>query len=210
MRKIRWPVVAGAVLLLSGCAHSPPPPMLAVTQTSCDALPDVQHAQPIVYNEKDEVSVSAQFDEKSACLQTALGVKSLYKVFRLPDAQTPYTIAIVSVPTEVSVFVPRITILDAKGASVLEIPRDSLTFRNGNLSALFRSHANDSYLLLASDADQIGKSSQQILETTKTEMFAAGTALITVHTGDDQTRQLVYSHNGSVEITLSPLLPARQ
>lgn len=45
---------------------------------------------------------------------------------------------------------------------------DSADFvRNGNLSALFRSHANDSYLLLASDADQVGKTSQQILENTK-------------------------------------------
>jgi hypothetical protein len=126
-------------------------------------------------------------------------------LYRLPDAQTPYSISIVSVPTDVSVFVPHIATLDARGSLVREISRDSLAFRNGNLSALFRSHANDSYLLLASDTGEVGKSSQQILETTKSEMFGTGTAFFTVYTGDDRSRQLVYSHNGSVEITLSPI-----
>ncbi len=205
MRENRWLMIASAILLLSGCAHAPPPPMLSISQTSCDTSPDMQHAEPIAYNEKDESSISAQFNEKSTCLQSGSGAKSLYKLYRLPNAQAPYSISIVSVPTEVSVFVPHIAIFDGNGALVREIPRDSLTFRNGNLSALFRSHANDSYLLLASDVDQVGKSSQQILETTRTDMFCAGTAFITVHTGDDRSRQLMYSHNGSVEITLAPI-----
>lgn len=83
---------------------------------------------------------------------------------------------------------------------------DSADFvRNGNLSALFRSHANDSYLQLASDADQVGKTSQQILENTKLVAGASGALYFAYHFGDDQSRQLVYSHNGSVEITLSPI-----
>jgi len=209
MRNIHWPVMAGAVLLLSGCAHTPPPPMLSITQTSCDALPDMQHAQPIPFNGKDDTSVSVLFDGKTACLQSGADAKSLYRMYRLPDAQSPYLISIVSVPTEVSVFVPRITILDAKGAPVREIPPDSLTFRNGNLSALFRSHANDSYLLLASDSDQVGKSSQQILESTQVTTAVSGPLYFTYHSGNDQTRQLLYSHNGSVEITLSPIPQAR-
>lgn len=209
MRGNRWPIIAGGILLVSSCAHSPPPPMLSIARTSCDASPDMQHAQPIAYNGDGESSVSAQFDEKSACLKSGPDAKSLYKIYRLPDAQTPYSISIVSVPTDVSVFVPRITILDAKGTPVREIARDSLTFRSGNLSALFRSHANDSYLLLASDVEQVGKNSQQILETTKSVMLTTGTGFFVVNTGSDRSRQLIYSHNGSVEITLAPIPTAR-
>jgi len=194
------------MLVLSACSHAPAPaPMLSITQSSCDPTPDMRNTVPIAYNEKDNASVLAQFDEKSACLQAGPGEKSLYKVYRLPDAQAPYSISIVSVPTGASTFAPRIAILDSRGILLREIARDTLAFRNGRLSALFRSHADDGYLLLASDADMIGKTSQQIVETTKSEMLGTGTVFVTIHTGDDQSRQFVYSHNGSVEITLSPI-----
>lgn len=209
MRESAWPVMAGVVLFMAGCAHAPPPPMLSISQNTCDAVPDMQHAEPIAFNGRDEASISVQFDEKSACLESTPGAKSVYKIYRLPQVQMPYLVSIASVPTEVAVFVPRIALLDPNGSLVREIPRDSLTFRNGNLSALFRSHVNDSYLLLASDGSEVGKSSQQVLETTKTGMFGTGTLYFTVHTGDDRSRQLLYSHNGSVEITLSPIPAAR-
>jgi hypothetical protein len=36
-------------------------------------------------------------------------------------------------------------------------------------------------------------------------MTCAAAVFVTLHTGDDESRQPVYSHNGSVEITLSPI-----
>lgn len=209
MNSLRPVAVALACAALVGCAHAPPvPALLVVSRTDCASTADLRLAQAIAFDGKDDASVSAGFDANTPCLD-AHEKKSLYRLYRLPDSAAPYIVSITSTPVDGHLFAPRVALLDASGAMVREIPADAQTFRDGNLSLLFRGRKGEAYLVIGSDPDLIGKSDHRIQEAVQANTYGAGTVYVTVYSGSDTSTDLVYSHNGSISVTLSAIPAAR-
>jgi hypothetical protein len=182
--------------------------MLSVDQANCAAAADLRLAVALPFDAKDGGTVSAVFDRSMPCVSQA-GTPSLYRIYRLPEYAAPYIISIASVPADGRLFAPRVSLLDANGDSVREIARDTTIFRDGDLSVFFRARKGEDYLLIESDSERVGQKSERVQESTGTTVLAAGPAIVAVHTGNDATTDLVYSHDGSVSITLSPIPAAR-
>jgi hypothetical protein len=179
--------------------------MLSVATTGCVGTPDLRLATALQYDPKNDSSVSAKFDASAPCFEPSPGAKSLYRLYWLPTADAPYIISIASALNGGVVFAPHIVLLDSHGAPAREISRDAITFRNGNLSALFRSHRDERYLLIASDPAEVGQHAQRIVEGRNTSTAGAGGLYFNIYTGTDTETDFVYAHNGTVTVTLSPI-----
>jgi hypothetical protein len=210
----RGRIFVSTVLGLAACSHEPPPPppVLSVTAT-CTPTPSLAGATVAVFNPKDEMPVSEDVGANAPCFEPSPGVKSLYRVFVLPPSDIPYVVSVASTPVGTGVFAPHLTLLDAQGLPRREIPRDSFIFRGTDLSVLFRNHADERYLLVASDPSVVGQSFSRLQETRNANemgaITAAGGAFFTVYTGTDTTTNLVYAHSGKVTVTLSAVPAAK-
>lgn len=196
--------VLAPTLVLAACAVKPPPaPILSVDAQTCQAKPDLGTATSLSYNSDEETSVTQSIDAATPCFVPFRGAKSLYRLFLLPVTDAGYVVSVASSPLGTGVFAPHVTLLDATGAPLREIAREKFIFRGNNLTALFRSHAGERYLLVASDPDSVGQSIERITESRTSNMMAAGRAFLTVNTGDDVTNNYVYAHNGQITVTIS-------
>ena len=201
-----------ACLALAACATTPTPvPLLTVSATNCSAAPNLSTAAPLVLAAKpgDEKPVELTFDAQTSCLQSAAGTKSLYRVFALPADAPPYTIMVSAVPFGQALFAPHLMLLDGQGSMTREVKSDPFVFRGSQLTALLRNHADERYLLIASDPDSMGKQFARTLEETQVYTGSTGYGIYQIHTGTDTTQQMIYTANGNVSVTLAPL-PAPQ
>jgi hypothetical protein len=129
----------------------------------------------------------------------------LYRVFQLPAAAEPYVVTVSSEPFGGAILLPHLLLLDSAGIVKREFARDDLLFRGTALSARFRSHPDEVYLVVESDPGLVGNSISRIGENTSSYVMPAGAGYFMIHTGSDSTTQLTYSHTGKLEIVLEPL-----
>jgi hypothetical protein len=145
-------------------------------------------------------------DGSGPCLQDGQGAKSLYAVFRLPAASTPYQITIASQPLGAGLFSPHLLLVDDQGKVLREIPRDSFLFHGDDLSVALRAHPGEAYLVAASDPQSVGQQVSQIAENTSTTVMPAGPyAMVFISRGSDATSTYTYAHNGTIKVSVKSL-----
>lgn len=200
-------------LALGGCAQPgpiQPPPLLDLTsRNDCAAKPDLGQARALTLDKDRKALVTAIVDQTAPCLEHAAGTKSLYAVFELPAADPSAVVTVASATAGGGVFAPHVVLLNAQGLPLRELERDKFLFRGNELSVLFRQHADDRYILVASDPSVVGKSFVQVSETTSSQTMGTGTAAgpvyFTVYSGKDVSGEYVYAHTGAVTVTITPV-----
>ncbi len=138
---------------------------------------------------------------KAGCLDEG-GAKSLYKLFALPATQTPYIIAVSIQPWGNTMLAPRAFLLDAAGAVKRKTRHSDFAFRLEGLTALLRSHPDESYLMIASDPEFAGQSLSRIVTAVHQTTAAAGPVIFTMYTGSDEASSLQLLSTGSATVTL--------
>jgi hypothetical protein len=198
------------LLLLGGVTIasllSPAPgiqPMFDLKGRACAAAPDLTTGQSLPYTGR-ETSFDGDIGPGAPCIQTAQGAV-LYRVFQLPAGGT-YVVTVTSEPSGGAILLPHLLLLGTSGEVKREIARDDLMYRGRALSARFRSHAEEAYLVVESDPRVVGTSVSRVAESTNSMVAPVGVSgYVTIHTGNDETMQLTYSHTGKVEIVLEPM-----
>jgi hypothetical protein len=178
-------------------------PVTSLVGRNCAAAPDLASPMVLQYAGKEK-STDAAIEATAPCVLTSSGA-ALYRVFQLPPRTALYVITVVSMPFGASLLSPRLLLLDAQGTVKRELARDDLIFRGNDLSARFRSHPDEVYLVVESDAGLVGNALSRTAESTNVYVSAAANVIYSIHTGNDVTMQYVYSHTGPIEITLEPL-----
>jgi hypothetical protein len=136
----------------------------------------------------------------SPCIEDKVG-RSLYALFALPDGG-PYTVSLSSVPLGRSLFAPRARLLDAQGGVLHELPASSFLFRGTNLTALYRSHPDERYLVVTSDPSSVGKPLQRLHEAVQSTYVSTGYVSAVIYTGSDIATNTTWAHNGEVVVGL--------
>jgi hypothetical protein len=154
--------------------------------------------------EKKETIRAIAMDETAGCLEDEAGRRS-YVLLVLPPLGDDYLVSVASYPAGVTLFAPRISLLSAKGAVLRAIPHDALVFRAGALTAEWRHHPGEYYLLIASDPALVGQSISRSEANVDTTVIAGGGVYATVKTGTDRNFRLTYAHNGRLIVGISPL-----
>jgi hypothetical protein len=196
------PVVAA---LLAGCAHDPgPPPQVDLASAPCARSMDLARATPLLFDPKNEKSISVVLDGSSQCLEGADGARALYKLFALPKTSEPFILMVGASPWGNTLLAPRMALLDDKGAVKRSTTHADFTFRAHNLTALMRSHADETYLAVSSDTDVLGHSVSRITDSVRTNMVMAYPLFFQVYTGSDATTNYTLTPAGSLTVSLSP------
>lgn len=201
-------VIAACGALLTGCAHPPPPPppSISLAGKTCDATPGITAGQrtDLVMEKAAEVT----FDNDSGCLDIGAN-KVAYKVFGLPPSVEPYLVSVDSRPLGQGLFAPVLQLLDVNGKVVREISRDAFSFHGTNIHAGFRTHAGETYLVVASDPQSVGQQISKVMDTTSVTTAAAGPVFISVHTGAESVPTFTYALNGTVTVVARPVPKAK-
>jgi hypothetical protein len=201
--------MAAAAVLLSGCVPSPAPPQqIDLTGRDCAAAPSLAGAAPLLYSDKDQ-TVAAPFTATDPCVRTPTGL-ALYHVFRLPDGASQLTFTVASPPAGLALVPIHVVLLDNTGAVKREYAGDALAFRGGGLSALFRGHPDEAYLVVEADPGAVGQSVSRTQETTATSTASSGRFFFSVHTGSDSTTSYTFTQLGNVTIMFGPTVPPKK
>lgn len=195
-----------AMLLAAGCATAPPPPppMVDLQAENCVSKPEIGHAITMVLDKNQEGGATTEIGAGSPCFEQQ-GAKGLYAVFALPQETSPAIVTISSIPLGSGVFAPHVVLLDEQGAPLREIARDKFQFHGTALSTLFREHPEDRYVLVVSDPSAVGQSFTKVTETTSQYVGTTGTAVFILYTGDDYSNGFVYTHNGTITVSVAPV-----
>jgi hypothetical protein len=198
-------VLAFAAISLAACAHPPPPlPVVDLSAMQCSTAVRLDDATPLVLDKDGEKRETALLDGNAHCVEEPSGYRSLYRVFALP-AMAPSIVTVSALPWGSTMLPPRATFLDATGKTVRETTHADFTFRGAVLSALLRSHAGESYLVILSDADVLGHSTSRISGSVQVNYVAAGPALFAMYSGNDTITNLVFTPVGNVSVAIAPL-----
>jgi hypothetical protein len=189
--------------LLTSCNHALPP-LVTLDGRDCGARPDFAGAQPILLDPDKDVTM--RLDAAAPCVQAADGTKSVYGVFRLPQSADPYVVSVTSTLSGRGLFSPRLTMVDREGTVLREVPRDAFVFHGTSLYVGIRSHAEEAYMIVASDPQSVGQQVAQTSENaqTSTAVFPSG-GFLTIGMGAEKTHRFTYSHNGVVTVSARPL-----
>lgn len=202
--KLRRAAMAGAgFLVLIGCNTPPPPPpviALASTKTCVDA-PELGNATPLAFDPGEAKKLDISIDENSACLRTADGMKSLYAVVDLPSPGQGYMLSVSSAPQGAGIFSPHVLLLDASGKILRSIAREDFIYRGASLTAIFRAHKDERYLVIASDPKSVGKEDERVTGRTSQTTGSNGTFFFTVYSGSESKSIQTFSHSGKVTLT---------
>jgi hypothetical protein len=190
-------LVAGLGLgaLLSGCTP-PPPPTTSIADRTCVAAPDFAAATALGLPARQ---MRVTLDGTAPCVE-ANGARSVYTVFRLPEAEGEYLLSLTSAPIGEGLFYPRVTILGANGNTLREISRDAFVFRGNTLSLGLRMRPEEEYLLVMSDPDTTGQSISRIEEEVTATTYAVGAV---VYSGASTTANYTYAYNGVITVSTS-------
>jgi len=204
---------APLVALLAGACLSPPPdlpPLLDISAAQCTPRPDLASAVGTVATIQgdSEKPSTASLNLRSGCIAGVDG-KSLYAVFAMPDGG-PFTISVSSLPQGRSLFAPRATMLDAQGVELRQLPASSFLFRGPNLTALYRSHPGERYLLVSSDPPSVGKPLRRLQENVQATTAGSAGIYVTVYTGTETASEATWSHNGVVSVSVISDKPAKK
>jgi hypothetical protein len=198
-------VVPGLLLafVLAGCSH--PPPVLSLNGRVCDPTPNLTKAVPLPAPGGSDVSQTVEFQATGACLDTESG-PALYAAFALPAATQPYILEVKARDQQAqlaggdgySLPAPHLTLLDAAGKPVRA---PDFIYRGNGASVLIRLHAEERFVLIASDPTLVGQKESRITET----MDRHFARLATWTTGNENQNDYVFSHAGTVVVKLSTL-----
>lgn len=197
----------GAALGLAACVTvAPVPPVLDLATVRCTADPSRDAA---IATRIGEVSL-VEIDGRTACLEQPDGTRGSFALLRLPEAGEPYLVDIRSVPLRGgTLLAPRVAVLDASGTRLRERRHDEFVFRGASLHLGLRIHPDDHYLLVTSDTAAIGRRESRLQAYTLQTMAPVGRGFMITSTGGEATQQIVYAHNGRLEIEPRPLPTVR-
>jgi hypothetical protein len=201
-------VKVGAVVglaMLAACAGGSPtaPPLLSLDGRSCAPEPDLARALPLQLVPVKPTTVA--LDTSTACWEPPAGSKSTYAAFQLPEAPQEYLVTVQSVPLGLTLFSPRLLVLDSAGKPLREVPRDGFQFHGTLLSTSIRAHHGERYLIVASDAQSIGKSESRIASSTSVSTTCLTGGCINIYAGHETSSTQVYAYSGSINVTAVPL-----
>jgi hypothetical protein len=184
-------------------------PILTVAAQDCAVAPALAKATSLPFNGKDASTQSLAMTDTTPCLSDGKGRKRLYAVFQLPETnRIPYTVSVASIAQGNVVFALQITLLNAQGEPVRDIGAETLQFRGGSLTGLFRPHPGEQYLLVTSNPDAVGRHFSRIAQNVSSNVVGSGTMYANIYTGSDTTTDYMFSHSGKIDITIDPV-PAK-
>lgn len=190
---------------LAACTHkaeAPPVLSLQVTRADCVAKPTLAHPVSIAFEAgKTQKKIQLRLDEQSDCWQRETG-NALYAVVEFPKVTTPSIVEVMSLSSKDGIFAPYLMMLDEKGNTLRTITKDQMLFRGSALSASFRLHEGEKYLVAASDPQLVGQTDTKIEDGTTSNMISTGTAAVMVYSGYAGEATRTYSHTGLVEVKL--------
>jgi pimeloyl-ACP methyl ester carboxylesterase len=99
----------------------------------------------------------------------------------------------------------RVLLYGSDGSLKREFSRRQIVFRGSALSVIFRGHADERYLVVASDPAAVGHQLSQVRDVTQGTMMAAYPFYFYVYSGTDATLKNILSQNGRVTVSLRPL-----
>ncbi|MFN3229761.1 MAG: hypothetical protein ACK41P_07920 [Asticcacaulis sp.] len=204
-----------ALLLVSGCASTPPPaPLMATVSLStegCLAAPLLTDAISLTPTKKQAFQVvSTLVDASKPCL-TENAETSRYVVYQLPDSSDNHTVTVGGRQEEIRTFAPMIRLLDNDGKVTRQFDEDRLAIFGNILGVQFRPQAKERYILVLSNPKLVGKE----IKTFETRLSATqgyafnpatgyGNSYQTLH-GVENKASRVYSHEGFVDVTVQAI-----
>jgi hypothetical protein len=197
--------------LLSGCATPDPgyTPITTLDAAKCPATkPDFSKAIPLFVHKSDTKTTLTKVDDKAPCFTDARGA-STYAVFAIPPLAGQYTIEVDATPYGSALFAPRIMLFDKDGNLTRTVMEKQITYRGSSLSAVFRNHDGEAYLVAASDPAATGQKDSRIAGNTTATMICTGYGCFTTYSGAETTMNVTFSHNGKVSVTLIPIPPPK-
>jgi Maltose operon periplasmic protein precursor (MalM) len=194
--------------LLAACATKSLPAITDISAHQCAASPDLGSAVGIAFDGAKEAQVKTDISDASPCLKYAAG-SGLYAAYALPKADAPYVLSVMSIAQGDTLLVPRVMMLASDGSVKREFSGPQIDYRGNGVGTMFRSHADETYMVVASDAAAAGKTNQRIEEATQVYTGATAYGTYQVHTGSDTMRTFNLSHNGHLEVTLTPIAPPK-
>lgn len=193
-------VVSG--LLATACTSTPPlppAPILSLANRVCDAAPDLSRATPLALDKNKPLQ--SDVNHLSPCWAMTDGGRSSYAVFGLPASTKPYLLVVDSAPLGLTLFSPKLVLLDAAGRPLRTVLRDQAQFRGGSLTLFTRVHADERYVVVASEPQGIGELGQRI----QSSLSVTATSVVTVYSGAETANTYTNAHNGQVTVSLRPL-----
>jgi len=215
--------ITAACCLLAGCAKPVPertlPPLIAFNPAYCAPSVVLQDATPVIVGELETPKNEILFDESNPCVRQQDGTPAIYHVFHLPAADQPYLITVRTEPVGPAYLVVTADFIAADGTVTRRIGGDGFSFHGISLTALLRSRPGEEYLVVKSDPSRVGYAFDQISEvsllystatttvvTSKTGKTSSFTSFSSTPVGGSRNHNFVFSHNGSLHVTASPIL----
>jgi hypothetical protein len=195
-----------SLALLSACANNQKSviPLTDISTRECAASFDLSKAVALAFDGKREFIQSTDIDETTPCVKGANGA-ALYVVYALPASDVPYVISVSSLAAGSTMFAPRVMMLGGDGAVKREFSGSAIEFRGSGLGVMIRNHADETYLVIASDPAVAGHTNSRIVEATQVYTGSTGYGTYQVHTGTDTNEAYTLAHNGRVAVTLTPI-----
>lgn len=182
-------------------------PIVSLADRACAPKPDLLGAPTLLLGDSNKMDVAV--DAGAPCVQAPDGSRSAYVAVALPATSVPYVLSVRSAILGQTVFAPRIELLDGEGHVVRDVPRSAFMFHGASLYAAVRSHPDERFLVVFSDAGTVGQSKSQVHEEVNQQTFMSvtPTAVVSmnVNTGNDHTIAFTYDDNGKLTITATPL-----
>lgn len=192
---------------LAGCAtqNAGPPPLLELSSLHCGQAPGLAGVPKLVYDPKqDENTTTAVITAASSCFKDAVG-SSLYAAYELPSMPLPYIVRVDSEPEGETLMALRVLLYGSDGLLKRQFARKQIFFRGNALSVIFRSHADERYIVVASDPAAVGQKLSRVQDATRSTVVAAYPVMFNMYTGAEATMKNILSENGRVTISLQPI-----
>lgn len=203
MKKIlhRMALVGATAGMLAACAQEKgPAPILSVSKTNCLTELTLASAKPLALSAEETVPLELLVSSASPCLETSEGVRSLFELVQLPEHAQPFSVRMAAVPSSTGLFAPQLTLLDAEGLPVRQIPEEKFLFRGPKLTASTMIAGDERYLLIASNPEVVGDRTQRTSSVIN-QYQSGGPIYFTVRTGSEFTKSVTYSHGGNITVT---------
>lgn len=200
-------VVLTLAVLLAGCGSRGPAPIISLADRACTPIPNLLGVQTLLLGDNNKLDVAV--DASASCIQASDGSRSAYVAMALPASSVPYVLGVRSTILGQTVFAPRMELLDGDGHVVRSIPRSAFMFHGASLYAAVRSHTDERFLVVFSDASTVGQTKSQVHEEVNQQTFTSVTPTavvsVNVNTGNDHTVAFTYADNGELTIAATPL-----
>lgn len=195
---------------LAGCAAPDLalPPLTSLEGRACADAPDFSKAMTLAVDAKDKKVTNLVVDGTAPCFKDERGASS-YAVFALPDLTMQYTVQIDSTPAGNALFAPRILLYGKDGTLKRSFMEKQITYRDKALSAVFRYHPDEAYIVVASDPVVCGNRDTRINDNTQTAMVCGAYGCFNWNSGKEAVHTQTLSHNGRIAVTMIPIPKAK-